>query len=79
MNVHEYLCTEAGSRLDAFLSAENAEFSRSRIEMLIKSGNVTVNGKAVSKNYRLRAGIFMPLQEGFLFPLKSNVPTERRQ
>lgn len=56
MNVHEYLCTEAGSRLDAFLSAENTEFSRSRIEMLIKSGNVTVNGKAVSKNYRLRAG-----------------------
>ena len=56
MEVHEILCTESGARLDAYLSSKYTDFSRSRIEALIKGGNVTVNRKSVLKNYRLREG-----------------------
>lgn len=42
-------------RLDVFI-AESTEFSRSRVQSLIESGNVTVNGKKCSKNSKIIGG-----------------------
>ncbi len=40
-------------RLDAFLANELVELSRSRIQSLIKSGDITVNGKCIKPKYSL--------------------------
>ena len=55
----------AGRRLDRFLSEQLANFSRSRIQKLIESGQVTVNSICcLDKNYRLdendRVALFIP-------------------
>ena len=58
-----------GERLDAFLASRLFDFSRSRIEGLIKSERVLVNGKKPAKSYRLQAGdrievTVPPLEDG---------------
>ncbi len=45
----------AGERVDVFLARENDALSRSHIQRLIGGGFITVNGKAVKANYKLRA------------------------
>ncbi len=56
-------CTDSdiGARLDRFLS-EHADLSRSAAVKLIEDGNVTVNGSAIAKNYRLRSGDTIEVQ-----------------
>ena len=46
---------DTGKRLDQF-AAESAELTRSALTRLIESGDLTVNGDTVAKNYRMRAG-----------------------
>ncbi|MBQ9131179.1 MAG: RluA family pseudouridine synthase [Clostridia bacterium] len=46
---------DVGKRLDAFAS-EGTDMTRSAVARLIENGDVTVNGKTVAKNYRLRSG-----------------------
>ena len=47
----------AGLRIDAFLSSNLKNITRSRIQKLIESGNVTMEGRAIpGKNYRLHGG-----------------------
>ena len=46
--------TDAGLRIDKFLSEQIGDRSRSFISNLIKEGNVLVNGKAVSKSYVIK-------------------------
>jgi len=57
----------AGERVDVFLARENDALSRSHIQRLIGGGFVTVNGKAVKANYKLRADdtlkIVLPLAQ----------------
>ena len=53
MNRFELISESDGLRLDAFLAERMEDLSRSRIEQLIKGGNITVNGKTVAKSYRL--------------------------
>jgi 23S rRNA pseudouridine1911/1915/1917 synthase len=48
--------TEAGSRLDAYLAAQIAGWSRSRIKRLIEDGEVLVAGRIAKPSYKLRAG-----------------------
>lgn len=43
-------------RLDSWLSGELSEFSRSYVQKLIEDGKVTVNGKGIKTNYRLKSG-----------------------
>jgi 23S rRNA pseudouridine1911/1915/1917 synthase len=45
---------EALGRLDVYLSSLYGEFSRSRIQQLIKDGEVTVNGKKSKSSYVLK-------------------------
>jgi 23S rRNA pseudouridine1911/1915/1917 synthase len=46
----------ARKRLDAWLAEEQPEHSRARWQALIQEGNVTVNGKSVKRNHKLREG-----------------------
>jgi 23S rRNA pseudouridine1911/1915/1917 synthase len=46
----------AGKRLDAWLSQELAEISRTYIQKLIEGGRVQVNGRTVPANYKVKAG-----------------------
>lgn len=41
-----------GDRLDKFISVVNEEFSRTQAQLLIKDGNVLVNGQSVKTNYK---------------------------
>lgn len=47
-------CDDAGTRIDKFLADSDADLTRSAVQKLIDEGNVLCNGKAVSKNYKLR-------------------------
>jgi pseudouridine synthase, RluA family len=47
---------EAGERLDIAVSKHLPGFSRSKIQKLIESGCVVLNGSAAKKNMRLKAG-----------------------
>jgi 23S rRNA pseudouridine1911/1915/1917 synthase len=49
-------CEQSGIRLDQFLSEELPEMTRSAIQKLLESENILVNGNAVKKNYKTRAG-----------------------
>ena len=53
---------QAGERLDAFAAAESA-LSRSAAAKLIEDGQITVNGARAAKNYRLRAGDVIEIDE----------------
>lgn len=57
MSTENFLVTDeyVGNRIDKYLSSiENLELTRSAIQNLIDKGQVSVNGKVVNKNYKLR-------------------------
>lgn len=47
---------EAGLRLDAFLTGQNPQITRSRVQNLIREALVTVNEKPSKAGYRVRSG-----------------------
>lgn len=47
---------QTGERIDRFLSAQDTGLTRSAVQKLIEDGGVTVGGKNVAKNYKLRNG-----------------------
>ena len=47
---------QVGERLDKFLSLQDMGLTRSAVQKLIGDGGVTLGGKIVSKNYKLRDG-----------------------
>ncbi len=53
-----YIVTDnnAGERIDSYLSSENSDFSRSAITKSISKGLVTVNGKTITKSFKLSSG-----------------------
>lgn len=52
----EILIEEAGGRLDKVIADQFDELSRTSIKELIKSGQVTVNGKTEKSSYQVKAG-----------------------
>ncbi len=48
--------SEANGRLDAYLHRQRPELSRTRIQELIRQGEVTVNAKTVRPSYSVRPG-----------------------
>lgn len=48
--------TQAGERIDTYLASQVNELTRSRIQDLIKTGYVTVNGRAGKASYALKSG-----------------------
>lgn len=55
-DVVELTADVAGKRIDAWLPEKLEKFSRSYVQKLIEDGGVTVNGRAVRANYRLKDG-----------------------
>ena len=47
---------DADTRIDQFLASNVNEITRSRIQSLVKEGNVKVNSSTVKTSYRLKAG-----------------------
>jgi 23S rRNA pseudouridine1911/1915/1917 synthase len=45
-----------GDRLDSYLAARAPEFSRARLQSLIRAGHVRVNGQPAKVSYRVEAG-----------------------
>lgn len=56
MDIYSVESTDINKRIDHYLNEELEEVSRSALQRLIEKGNITVNGKSVNKNYKLRAG-----------------------
>ena len=47
---------DKGARIDKFISDNIGELTRSAVQGLMEKGNILVDGRAVSKNYKLRIG-----------------------
>lgn len=77
----EYLIeeTEAGSRIDAYLSEKNQELSRSYVQKLLKESKVLANEKTVKASYKVQEGdriqLFLPKPEN-LDILPENIPLD---
>jgi 23S rRNA pseudouridine1911/1915/1917 synthase len=54
IRVFQIAATEAGSRLDAYLASQVEGWSRARLQRLIDSEDVLVNGKPAKASYKLR-------------------------
>ncbi len=52
----------AGQRIDSWLAAEQPDLNRSTVQRLCEQGMVTVGGKPVGKNHRLRGGEAISVQ-----------------
>lgn len=53
-NIFEIDREQAGNRIDKFLSEQFPDKTRSNLQKMIENGCVLVNGKSISKNYKLR-------------------------
>lgn len=60
----DFTSDSAGIRIDKYLTESLVGFTRSAVSKLIEDDNVTVNGKTVNKNYKLRLNdsinVFVP-------------------
>lgn len=68
-----------GERIDKYLSVIFPESSRSYIQKAAETGNITVNGKPVSKNYKLKADDrveYTPLEPVKLSVEPQNIPLD---
>ena len=68
-----------GERIDKYLSFIFPRTSRSYIQKAIESGNVSVNGKPVSKNYKLKSDDkveYLPLEPVSLTVEPQNIPLD---
>ena len=55
--------SDSGERLDVFLARQVPELSRARAKATIERGAVSVNGRRMTKSYRIRAGDRIELAE----------------
>lgn len=61
---------DAGARLDLFLAGARPEFSRSRLQALIRAGQVRLNGKPARTRQIVRTGDRIALEEPAAAPLE---------
>ena len=59
----EYIVSEAGKRLDAYVSNLNEEITRTAAQRLIEQGNILVNGKKQKVSYKLSIGDVITIEE----------------
>ena len=53
---------DTGKRIDVYISLVRDELSRSQVQKLIGDGHVTVNGKQVKSNYKLKKDDIIDLE-----------------
>lgn len=70
---------ESGERIDALLARSLPQLSRSQVQKLLEQGMVTLNAKALKKNFRSSVGesydVFLPEPEDLPL-LPQNIPIE---
>ncbi|MBQ8786988.1 MAG: RluA family pseudouridine synthase [Oscillospiraceae bacterium] len=81
MNRFDYIVENSNGdvRIDKWICEQNQEISRSMLQKLLKDNQVTVNGKAVSKSYKVSNGdnIYFEIPEPVeLDVLPENIPIE---
>ncbi len=75
----EFTVNEVGIRLDKYLGDTLDNVTRSSVVRLIADGNVTVNGKIVSKNYKCKSNDFVSVTIPDAVPLEAvseNIPLD---
>lgn len=79
MDIYTAEKSDVNKRIDHYINEELEEISRSTIQKLIEKGNITVNGKSINKNYKLKIGdtveIEIPEPEGINIEAE-NIPLE---
>lgn len=79
MDIYTAEKADINKRIDLYLNEELDEISRSAIQKLIEKENVTVNGKGIGKNYKLREGdtieVEIPEPEGINIEAE-NIPLD---
>jgi 23S rRNA pseudouridine1911/1915/1917 synthase len=76
---HVAKCRLDDQRLDQYLAATFADYSRSVVRRVIDAGGVTVNGKAVKASYKVRHGDLIrivPPEPAHPQPLPEDIPLE---
>jgi 23S rRNA pseudouridine1911/1915/1917 synthase len=63
--------SEAGMRLDHFVSAKLPDYSRSRIQSWVEEGRVRVNGEVKKASWKLRPGESVAVEPAELKPLRA--------
>jgi len=78
MNFHFCVYISDSQRVDMYLSTLFWEFSRSYIQKLIDSGNVSVNGENITKNKKIHSGdeILIEITLESLDILPQNIPLD---
>lgn len=75
----DVLESQAGIRIDKFLSVELPELSRSYIQKLIKEEEITVNGKIIKSNYKVNTADLVVINQPDLKEpdiLAENIPLD---
>ena len=75
----EIIAAESGTRIDAWISEQLPELTRSAAQRLLADGMVTMNGKPLKKNYKVSAGdaITVTIPEVAEVPLvPQNIPID---
>lgn len=57
------IVNEAGKRLDAYVSSQNEEITRTSAQRLIEQGNILVNGKKQKVSYKVSVGDVITIEE----------------
>jgi len=70
---------QVGWRLDKFLTSQLPDFSRSRVQKLIKQGGIVVNGKIASSHFSLRKGDEIKISQPDSDLAKTNFSEEKKQ
>ena len=71
MKVSSFTVSDGGQRLDVFLTESLPEYSRSRLQSMIKEGEITVNGRTVKAGFKLSAGDQIMLQHREVVPMEA--------
>ena len=59
----KYVVNESGKRLDAYISSQNEEITRTAAQRLIEQGNILVNDKKQKVSYKVWAGDVITIEE----------------
>ena len=59
----EYIVNEKGKRLDAYISSQDEDVTRTAAQRLIEQGNVLVNGKQQKVSYKVSMGDVITIEE----------------
>ena len=59
----KYIVNESGKRLDAYISSQDEEITRTSAQRLIEQGNILVNGKKQKVSYKVANGDIITIEE----------------